>query len=111
MKMYEGMEVRYSSTIPELSTRWRSVVSFTPQPLYPRYPLDRRLVELHSMSGCCEEEKFLGYPNHSPLLYQLSYYHIKQFTVTFLSVFLKTEESTLLRSSIPIELTRQFLYI
>jgi hypothetical protein len=39
---------RYSSTILDLSTRWRWVVSFTPLPLYPRgnsprYPLDRRV--------------------------------------------------------------------
>jgi hypothetical protein len=26
---------RYSSTIPDLGTRWRRVVSFTPRPLYP----------------------------------------------------------------------------
>jgi hypothetical protein len=34
--------------IPNLDTRWRWIVSFTPRPLYPRgkrpsYPLDRRL--------------------------------------------------------------------
>jgi hypothetical protein len=28
-------EWMYSSTILDLGTRWRSVVSFTPQPLYP----------------------------------------------------------------------------
>jgi hypothetical protein len=41
-------EWRYSSTILDLSTRWKWVVSFTPQPLYPwvrspRYPLDWKL--------------------------------------------------------------------
>jgi hypothetical protein len=28
-------EWRYSSTILDLGTRWRLVVSFTPMPLYP----------------------------------------------------------------------------
>jgi hypothetical protein len=41
MKTYG--EWSYSSTILDLGTRWRSVVSFKPLPLYPRYPLDRRL--------------------------------------------------------------------
>jgi hypothetical protein len=35
-------ERRYSSTILDLGSRWRWVVSFTHSPLYPRYPLDRR---------------------------------------------------------------------
>jgi hypothetical protein len=57
-------ERRYSSTILELSTRWGSVVSFTPRSLYlrvnrPRYPLDRRLVEAQSQSRRCGEEKNL----------------------------------------------------
>jgi hypothetical protein len=33
----------YTSTILDLGTRLRWVVSFTPLPLYPRYPLDMRL--------------------------------------------------------------------
>jgi hypothetical protein len=46
MKMY--WECRYNSTILDLGTRWRCVVSFTSLPLYPRenspkYLLDRRL--------------------------------------------------------------------
>jgi hypothetical protein len=41
-------EWRYSSNFLDLGTRWRSVVSITPRPLYtqgnrPKYPLDRRL--------------------------------------------------------------------
>jgi hypothetical protein len=41
-------EWRYSSTILNLVTRWRGVLSFTPQLLYsrgnnPRYTLDERL--------------------------------------------------------------------
>jgi hypothetical protein len=48
IKTYRGW--RYSSTILDLGTGWRWVVSFTTQPLYfqgksPRYPLDRRLGE------------------------------------------------------------------
>jgi hypothetical protein len=48
MKAYG--EGRYSSTVIDLCTRWRCVVSFTPRPLSlqgksPRYPLDRWLEE------------------------------------------------------------------
>jgi hypothetical protein len=35
-------EWSYNSTIPDLSTRWRWVVSFTPPGKSPRYPLQRR---------------------------------------------------------------------
>jgi hypothetical protein len=35
MKRYMG-EWRYSSTVLDIGTRWRWVVSFTPRPLYPR---------------------------------------------------------------------------
>jgi hypothetical protein len=58
-------EWRYSCTILlDLGTRWRWVISFTPQPLYPWgkrswYPLDRRLGGPESLSGCCREEKNL----------------------------------------------------
>jgi hypothetical protein len=53
---------RYSSTVLDLSTRWRWVVSFTPQLLYPLgkspwYPSDRRVGDPQSRSGCCGEEK------------------------------------------------------
>jgi hypothetical protein len=41
MKTYGG--VRYSSTILDLDIRCRNVVSFTPLPLHPHYPVDRRL--------------------------------------------------------------------
>jgi hypothetical protein len=55
---------RYSSTIRDLNTRWRWLVSFTPWPLYPRgkssrYRLDRRLGGPQSRSECCGEEKNL----------------------------------------------------
>jgi len=48
--------------ILNLGTRWRWVVSFTPQPLYPWgkspwYPLDRRLGGPYSQSGRGGEEK------------------------------------------------------
>jgi hypothetical protein len=44
------------AVFPDLATNWRRVVSFTPQPLYPRgksprYPLDRRLGGPQSQSG------------------------------------------------------------
>jgi hypothetical protein len=46
----------------DLGTRWRGVVSFMPQPLYPQgnspwYPLDRRLGRPQSPSGHDDEEK------------------------------------------------------
>jgi hypothetical protein len=54
--------------ILDLGTRWRWVVSFTPQLLYPQgkspwYPLDRRLDGPQSRSGRGGEEK-----NSHPLL-------------------------------------------
>jgi hypothetical protein len=36
-------EWRYGSSIFDVDTRWRWVVSFMHRPLYPRYLLDRRL--------------------------------------------------------------------
>jgi hypothetical protein len=54
--------------ILELGNRWRWVVSFTPQPLYPQgmspwYPFDRRLGEPQSRSGRGGGEK-----NSQPVL-------------------------------------------
>jgi hypothetical protein len=61
---HEGVlgEWRYSPRIFYLGTRWRWVVSFTPQPIYHQgkstwYPLDRRLGEPQSRSGRGGEEK------------------------------------------------------
>jgi hypothetical protein len=58
-------EWRYTSTILDLDTRWRWVVSFTHLPLYsrgksPRYPLARRLGWCQSRSGRCGEGKNLA---------------------------------------------------
>jgi hypothetical protein len=55
-------EWRHSSTIPDLGTRWRWVVSFTPLSLYsrgksPSYPLYRRLGGPQRRSGHCGVEK------------------------------------------------------
>jgi hypothetical protein len=44
----------------DLGTSWRWVVSFTPRPLYPRYPLDRMLGEPWSRSGRRGEEQILA---------------------------------------------------
>jgi hypothetical protein len=57
-------EWMYSSTILDLGTRWMAMVSFTPQPLYPRgksprYKLYRRLGGPQSRSGHYREEKIL----------------------------------------------------
>jgi hypothetical protein len=57
-------EWRYNSTVLDLSTRRRSVVSFSPGSPYireklPRYALDRRLGGHHNRFGCCGEEKNL----------------------------------------------------
>jgi hypothetical protein len=81
---------RYSSTILDLGTRWRWVVSFISVTLYPRwknprYPLERRLGGPQIQSGLCGEEKNHALPGtepvpSSPSLYRLScpfsYVHI-----------------------------------
>jgi hypothetical protein len=74
-------EWRYSSTILDLSTRWRQVVSFMHLPFYPwgknsQYPLDWMLGEPKNWSGCNGEEKNLYLaenwtPASSLSLYQL----------------------------------------
>jgi hypothetical protein len=67
MAIYGRVEMK--SRILNLGTRWRWVVSFTPQPLYPqvnflRYPLDRRFL---SRSGRCGvEEDLLLLPGIEP---------------------------------------------
>jgi hypothetical protein len=58
-------ERRYSSTVLELCTRWRWVISFTPCPLYPqgnipRCPLDRMLDGPQSRFGCCRVDKSIS---------------------------------------------------
>jgi hypothetical protein len=58
------VEWRCSSTILDLSTVWKWVVSFTLRPLYPQgkiphYPLNRRLGGPQSRSGHCWEERYL----------------------------------------------------
>jgi hypothetical protein len=61
-----------------ISTLDGHVVSFTPRPIYPPYPLDRKLCGPQSQYGCCGEEKNLfplpGIEPWSPSLslYQLS---------------------------------------
>jgi hypothetical protein len=54
-------EWRYSSTLLDLGTRWKWVVSFRPLPLYirgknTRYSLDRRVGAPQSQSACWEEK-------------------------------------------------------
>jgi hypothetical protein len=56
--------VRCSSSIHNLGTKWRRVVSFTPLPLYPRgkssqYPSHVRLVGSQNCFGRCGERKYL----------------------------------------------------
>jgi hypothetical protein len=64
----------YISTILDLCTRWRWLLSFTPRPFYPRgkndlYPLDRRLTGPESLSGRCEKEKnFVPTGNRTPVV-------------------------------------------
>jgi hypothetical protein len=79
-------EQRYSSTILDLTTRWRWVVSFMRLPPYsrgkiPRYPLDIRLVgpkagldavEWRKVSSPCQEMN-PSPPTCSTSLYRLSY--------------------------------------
>jgi hypothetical protein len=50
----------YSSTVLELGTSWRQVVSFTPLPIYPKgksslYSLDRSVGGPHIQRGRCGE--------------------------------------------------------
>jgi hypothetical protein len=61
MKAYWGLEVWFHSFF-DLGTTWKSLVSFTPRPLYPHgkkpwYLLDRRLGGPQSRYGGCGEEK------------------------------------------------------
>jgi hypothetical protein len=63
MKTYG--ERRYSTTILDLGTRWRWVVSFTPRPLYsrgksPRYSFNRKLGGPRSQSGRYGERIFFA---------------------------------------------------
>jgi hypothetical protein len=81
----------YSSTILDLYTRWRWVVSFTPRLLYPRYVLDRRLSRPQSRYGRCGEEKnflpLLGIEPCSLSLYRLSLPGLGPTYLTYLIVF------------------------
>jgi hypothetical protein len=59
-------EWKYSFTILDFGTRWRSVISFTPWPTLPPeegetwYPLDRRLGGPQSWFAYYEAEKNLA---------------------------------------------------
>jgi hypothetical protein len=60
--MYDGVDIIYA--ILNLGIRWRRVVSFTTQLLYPRgkslrNPLDRRMGGPQGLSGRYTEEKNL----------------------------------------------------
>jgi hypothetical protein len=64
MKIHMGVW-KYSSTIPDLGTRWRWVVSFALLPLYPQgksrlYPLDRKLGQPQSRSERRGERRSLA---------------------------------------------------
>jgi hypothetical protein len=71
LRWYIKAEI-YSSTILDLGTRWRWMVSFRSWLLYPRgknpqYSLDRRLCGPQSWSGCCGVERnFLPLPRIEP---------------------------------------------
>jgi hypothetical protein len=75
-------ERRYSSTVFDIGTWWRWVVSFTSRRFTPseRAPLDRKLARPQSRSGCCGEQTNLlpspelnpGRPAHSPSQYWFS---------------------------------------
>jgi hypothetical protein len=76
MKTYWGSR-GIVPNILNIVTRWRSVVRFTPQSLYPRdesswYPLDRRLGGPQSRSGRSGEEK-----NECPSLSKFVDYKVK----------------------------------
>lgn len=46
----------YNSTYPYLGTRWKSVVSFTLRPLFPRYLPNARSCTTQGMDETKEEE-------------------------------------------------------
>jgi hypothetical protein len=69
-------EWRCNSTILDLGSRRRCVVSFMPRPLYPRYPLDRRLDGPQNWSGRREKEKIFAMPGIEPGPSSLSLYRI-----------------------------------
>jgi hypothetical protein len=74
-------ECSYSFTILDFGTRWRWAVSFTPLPLYLRYPLDRSLSGFQNQTGRCGEEKNLALAgNQTP--------DIQPVTIPFGTVFL-----------------------
>jgi hypothetical protein len=72
------------------------MVSFTPQPLYHQYLLDRRLSAPQSLSGRCREEKDAfpcqesnpGCLIHRPSLYRLSYPGLSVLKHSEISIFL-----------------------
>jgi hypothetical protein len=79
-------EWTYSSTIFDVSTRWRWVVSFVPLLLHlrgnsPRYPLDRRLVGPQNRSGLCEEEKNLVCDRNRSLAIQPLVHHYTDWAI------------------------------
>jgi hypothetical protein len=70
------VEWTYRSSVLDVGTRWRWMVSFTPLPLYsrgksPRYPLYRRMGGPQSPSGHCGEEKNLAPAGNRTRAYQL----------------------------------------
>jgi hypothetical protein len=75
MKAYWGSGIK-APCILDLGTRWRCVVIFMPQPLYPQgkspwYTLDRRLDGPQSQSGHGGEEKnSQPLPGFKPLIIQ-----------------------------------------
>jgi hypothetical protein len=78
-------EWSYSSTVFDLGTRWKRILSFTPWPLCLRgdntwHILDKRLGEFQSRSACCGGATNLpclesnpACPARNPPLYRLSY--------------------------------------
>jgi hypothetical protein len=69
-------EWRDSSTIPDLGTRLKWMVSFTHRPLFPwwnslLHPLDTRLVSPHSWSVRCREVKYCSFRESNPPLFRL----------------------------------------
>jgi hypothetical protein len=72
--MHANEEWRYSSTILDLRTRWRWVVSFPPMVAYPwvkspSYLFDRRLGGPRHRSDLFGEEKVFPFPGIEPWQY------------------------------------------
>jgi hypothetical protein len=84
--------------ILDLGTRWRWVVNFTPQPLYPqgkipppRYPLDRSLGGPQSRSGRSGEERTPRHRRESNPIIPCQYETVQKLRIKHYTVIICSE--------------------